>query len=253
MMVAHWLHVGAKTAFLQDSNSLVMPPSELVEVLGYLRKTFPTLERVTSYARSHTLYHRTKDQLRAIHQSGLDRLHVGLETGDDELLKKIKKGATSDQQIQGGKKAKEAAFELSEYFMTDLGGRDMWEQHARNTARVLSEIDPDYIRSRPLVPIPGTIMYQEYERGELKLSSPHERLHELKLMVEGLEFTGRLVFDHFNNSWRNRNGGSLFSGDHEGYRFPREKKKVQELIQEGLSIDESLHIDAEYLIRNLIL
>jgi radical SAM superfamily enzyme YgiQ (UPF0313 family) len=252
-MVARWLLSGAKTAFLQDSNSLVMRPAELIEVLRHLKKTFDSVQRVTTYARSHTIYHKKTEDLANIRRAGLDRLHVGLETGDDELLKKIKKGVTSDQQIQAGIKAKNAGFELSEYFMTDLGGRDFFRQHAENTARVLTKINPDYIRSRPLVPIPGTELYDEFRSGNFKLSSPHQRLEELKLMVQGLDFNGRIVFDHFNNSWRNAHGGPLLSGDHEGYKFPEEKQKVLNLIEQGLQIDESIHISVQDLMRHITL
>ena len=99
--VAHWLLTRGKTAFLQDSNSLVMKPVDLIEILKYLRSSFPSLERVTSYARSHTLYHRKLSDLKEIRAAGLDRLHTGLETGDDELLSKVSKGVTSQQQIEG--------------------------------------------------------------------------------------------------------------------------------------------------------
>jgi len=137
--------------------------------------------------------------------------------------------------------------------MTDLGGRDFFRQHAENTARVLTEINPDYIRSRPLVPIPGTQLYDEFTRGNFKLSSPHKRLEELKLMVQGLDFNGRIVFDHFNNSWRNARGDPLLSGDHEGYKFPEEKQKVLLLIEQGLRLDESIHIHVDDLMRHTIL
>jgi len=147
--------------------------------------------------------------------------------------------------------------------MTDLGGRDFFRQHAENTARVLTEINPDYIRSRPLVPIPGTQLYDEFTRGNFKLSSftrgnfklssPHQRLEELKLMVQDLDFNGRIVFDHFNNSWRNARGGPLLTGDHEGYKFPEEKQKVLLLIEQGLRLDESIHIHVDDLMRHTIL
>jgi len=247
--IVHWLYTGGKTAFLQDSNSLIMRPPELIDLVKYLRKAFPSIERVTSYARSHTLYHKKLEDLKAIRAAGLDRLHVGLETGDDQLLQKIKKGVTADQHIQAGLKAKEAGFELSEYFMTDLGGRNRWRPHALNTARVLSEINPHYVRSRPLVPICGTPLFEEYAAGALRLSSPHERLHELRLMVQNLNFSGRLVFDHSMNSWCNQNRRPLFSLDHEGYQFPQQKDKVIELIELGLGLEESRHIHVEELIK----
>jgi radical SAM superfamily enzyme YgiQ (UPF0313 family) len=108
VMVYNWLQSGAKTAFLQDANSLIMKTDQLVDILQHLRKTFPTLNRVTSYARSKTIAQKKRDELTAIRQAGLDRVHIGLETGDDELLKQIKKGVNSEGHIKGGKKAMDA-------------------------------------------------------------------------------------------------------------------------------------------------
>jgi len=246
--VFNWLYSGGKTTFLQDANSMIMRPQEFISVLQYLREQLKTLTRVTSYTRSKTLAQRKTEDLKAIHEAGLDRLHVGLETGDDELLAIVRKGVTSTEQIEGGKKAMAAGFQLSEYWMPDLGGRERWRQHAVNTARVLSEINPHYIRSRPFVPRCGTPIYEDYAQGRLHLSSPHERLEELKLMIEGLQVTSRVCFDHQMNSWLNRQGTTLFRQDYEGYKFPEEKPLVLSLIEEGLALSESRHIDVKDLI-----
>ncbi len=246
--VFSWLYYGGKTAFLQDADSMIMRPPEFIEVLKHLRKTLPDLTRVTSYTRSKTLSQRKLDDLKAIREAGLDRVHVGLETGDDEVLKIVRKGVTSAEQIEGGQKAMAAGFQLSEYWMPDLGGRERWRQHAENTARVLNEINPHYIRSRPFVPRQGTEIFEDYEQGRLHISSPHERLEELQVMIENLNVTSRVCFDHNMNSWTNRQGGLLFSQDYEGYKFPEEKQQVLDLIREGLSVDESRHIDVKELI-----
>jgi len=246
--VFSWLYYGGKTAFLQDANSMIMRPHEFVDVLHHLRRTLNTLTRVTSYTRSKTLAQRKLEELIAIREAGLDRIHVGLETGDDELLKIVRKGVTSTEQIEGGKKAMAAGFQLSEYWMPDLGGRERWLQHAENTARVLNEINPHYIRSRPFVPRQGTEIFEDYEQGRLHISSPHERLEELRVMIEKLKVTSRVCFDHNMNSWTNRQGGLLFHMDYEGYKFPEEKPHVLELIREGLSVDESRHINIKELI-----
>ena len=134
--------------------------------------------------------------------------------------------------------------------MIDLGGRDRFKQHAENTARVLNKINPDFVRLRPFMVMPGVPLYDEYEKGELTLSSPHERLQELKILVENLDFTGRLCFDHFLNAWyRDRSRTrQLFSQDYSGYKFPEEKGKVLELIEEGLRVSESIHIDAKDMV-----
>jgi radical SAM superfamily enzyme YgiQ (UPF0313 family) len=246
--VFNWLYYGGKTAFLQDANSMIMRPNEFIDVLEHLRKTLSTLTRVTSYTRSKTLAQRKLEELIAIRKAGLDRIHVGLETGDDELLKIVRKGVISAEQIEGGKKAMAAGFQLSEYWMPDLGGRERWRQHAENTARVLNEINPHYIRSRPFVPRQGTEIFEDYEQGRLHISSPHERLQELNVMIENLQVTSRVCFDHNMNSWSNKNGGLLFSQSYEGYKFPEEKQVVLDLIREGLSIHKSRHIDIKELI-----
>ena len=233
-MVFNWLQSGAKTAFLQDANSPIMKTDQLIEVLQHLRKTFPSLTRVTSYARSKTLSQKKLEELVAIRKAGLDRLHVGLETGDDELLQKIKKGVTGEGHIKGGQKAMQAGFQLSEYWMPGLGGKEMWENHARNTARVLSEINPHYIRSRPLFPQPGTPIYEWEESGQFEMLSPDEHLTELKLMIAELNVTSKVCFDHAGNYWRNSNGGLMLSHSYEGYQFPEEKPRVLELIEDGL-------------------
>jgi biotin synthase-like enzyme len=235
IMVLNWLLVGGKTAFLQDGNSPGMQTENLVEVLKYLRETFPSLERVTSYARSKTLARKSLEELKAIHEAGLDRLHVGLETGDDALLKKVKKGVTGAEHIEGGKKAMEAGFQLSEYWMPGLGGKEGWEAHARNTARVLNAINPHYIRSRPFVPSPGTPIFEEFSAGGNQVLTGEEQLEELKLMIETLEVTSKVCFDHAGNYWQNRKGHLLFTQDYEGYRFPEEKSRVLALIDEGIA------------------
>jgi len=237
--VFNWLASGGRTAFIQDANSMIMRPPEFIEVLKYLREQLPTLTRVTTYARSKTLAQRKPEELREIRAAGLDRLHVGLETGDDELLQIVKKGVTSEEQIEGGRKAVEAGFQLSEYWMPDLGGRERWRQHAENTARVLTAINPHYIRSRPFVPRIGTPIHDEYEREGIQLSSPHERLEEVQLMVTNLDVTSKVCFDHAMNSWTDRRGGLLFRQDYEGYQFPDEKQLLLDRIQEGLEVDES--------------
>ncbi len=235
-MVLNWLSSGAKTAFLQDANSLILKTDHLVEILQYLRRKFPSLERVTSYARSRTLARKPPEDLKNIHEAGLDRLHVGLETGDDELLSLVRKGCTAEDHVRGGQKAVAAGFQLSEYWMPGLGGKEMWENHARNTARVLNEINPHYIRSRPFNLPPGTPMAERLQRGQLTLLSPREQLLELKLMMESLTFTSRVCFDHAGNYWRNKRGGLLFSQSYEGYRFPEQKPHVLDLIEEDISL-----------------
>jgi len=238
VMIYNWLISGGKTAFLQDANSLILPTGKLVDILKHLRKGFPFLNRVTSYARSKTLSQRKIEELVEIRKAGLDRLHVGLETGDDVLLKRIRKGVTSEGHISGGRKAMEAGFQLSEYWMPGLGGKEMREDHAKNTARVLNAINPDYIRSRPFFPSPGSPLFEAHSKGQFELLTPREQLIELKLMMEELNVASRVCFDHAGNYWRGQSGGLLFSQSYEGYRFPDEKARVLKLIEEGIEVQK---------------
>ena len=243
--VFNWLLSGGKTAFLQDADTPIMRTYQLVEVVSYLREVFPSLERVTSYARAKTIVRKQPEELSQLHQSGLSRLHIGLESGDDELLSYISKGVTAEEHILAGRKALEAGFELSEYVMPGLGGKKRWLQHARNTARVLNEINPHFIRLRPFVPRYGTPMFEAYQKWEYELTSPHERLREIRLMVENLKVTSRFCFDHISNpSYRAGNSLiPLFKPDYDGYNFPEEKGEVLELIDHGLRLDESAFVD----------
>jgi radical SAM superfamily enzyme YgiQ (UPF0313 family) len=234
-MLFNWLISGGRTAFLQDANSLLMKTGDLVEALSYLRRRFPSIERVTSYARSRTLAQKSGEDLAAIRAAGLDRLHVGLETGDDSLLAHVKKGVDSEGLIKGGRKALEAGFELSEYWMPGLGGKAFSKTHALQTARVLSAINPHYIRSRPFRPLPGTQMYEDCQKGDLVLLTPQEELDELRRTMEALDVSGRVCFDHAGNYWRTPAGGLVFTQDYEGYKFPEEKPGVLSRIEAGRS------------------
>jgi radical SAM superfamily enzyme YgiQ (UPF0313 family) len=198
----HWLDNDGevKHAFIADSNSIIMKSEELAEIVRFLYQTFPTLERVTSYARAKTLVKKSMEDLTMLREAGLNRLHVGLETGDGELLSIIQKGATPDEMILGGQKALQAGFELSEYIMPGLGGREKWEQHARGTARVLNAINPHFIRLRTLYVVPGTPLAERYERGEFSEQTLEGLLWEVRLLIEELEVSSDFVVsDHIAN------------------------------------------------------
>jgi len=234
-MVYEWFLSGGKTAFLQDANSVIMKTGQLVEALQYLRRTFPAIERVTTYARSKTIAQKSAEELKAIRQAGLDRVHIGLESGDDEVLKKVRKGVTAEGHIKAGQKALAAGFQVSEYWMPGLGGVELSEQHAENTARVLNEINPHYIRSRPFHPWPGTSIAEQVHNGDVHLLPATEHLREVRNMVAALDVTTKVCFDHSGNYWKNRGGQYLLSLSYEGYQFPDRKEELLSLIDEGLA------------------
>jgi len=197
--VALWLYAGGETAFLQDSNSLIMRTKELAEVIRFLKETLPSINRITSYGRSDTAARKTVEELTELHQAGLSRLHIGLETGYDPLLEYVDKGVTAAKHITGGRRVVESGISLCEYVLLGLGGKEMWREHAVETARVLSEIDPDYIRARTLTLINTMPLYDEVEKGNFIRATDEEILEEEKLLIERLECHSNYVSDHITN------------------------------------------------------
>ena len=188
-----------RTIFIGDSNSLVAKTEMLVKILNTLFSSFPHIERITSYARAKTIAKKPLEDLIKIREAGLTRLHVGLETGDQELLKAIEKGATPEEMVEAGRKAKKAGFECSLYVLLGIGGEEKWEQHARGTAEVLNRIDPHFIRVRTFVPQPNSPLYEAMTEGRFQLASPETILKETKLLLEGLHVTSQFLSDHISN------------------------------------------------------
>ena len=197
----------------------------LVEIVAFLRETFPTLERVCSYARGKTVFRKKPEELRRLRETGLSRLHIGLESGDDEVLAYVQKGATADEMVQAGRKAIEAGFELSEYVMPGLGGRERWEQHAKNTARVLNEINPHFIRLRTLHLVRGTPLYEKAERGEFHVNSIEGVLIEIRRFIEDLEVTSELITSDY--------AFNFFMGEVDG-KLPGDKENLLKSIDRAL-------------------
>lgn len=197
--VALWLYAGGETAFLQDSNSLIMRTKELAEVIRFLRETFPSINRVTSYGRSDTAARKSLEELTELYQAGLSRLHIGFESGYDPLLQYVDKGVTASRHITGGRKVVESGISLCEYVLLGLGGKEMWREHAVETARVLNEIDPDYIRVRTLTLINAMPLYDEVEKGDFIRATDEEILEEEKLLIEHLECQSNYISDHITN------------------------------------------------------
>jgi len=221
-----WLYVGGKNVFLQDANSLVLKTDHVVEVLTYLRKKFPFVERITTYARSKTLSKKSVDELRSLHRAGLSRIHIGLETGYDPLLEVIQKGVTAEEHVIAGRKVKDSGISLSEYVVLGLGGKKMWREHAIETARVLSQINPDFIRVRTLKVLKTMPLYEKIARGEFVLMSDEEVVLEEKLLIEHLNgINSRFVSDHILNLLEEVEG-----------KLPEGKEKMLAVIAQYLAL-----------------
>jgi radical SAM superfamily enzyme YgiQ (UPF0313 family) len=226
------------TIFIGDSNSLVAKTEILISVLNALRSSFPNIDRVTSYARAKTLAKKPLEDLIKIRQAGLTRLHVGLETGDRELLKEIEKGATPEEMIEAGRKAKEAGFEYSLYVLLGIGGEEKWEQHARGTAEVLNQVDPHFIRVRTFVPQPGSPLFDAMEEGRFRSASPETILKETKLLLEELQVTSHFLSDHISNLLPLHG------------KLPGDREKMIQMIDETLSgLKENISLQEEMELR----
>jgi radical SAM superfamily enzyme YgiQ (UPF0313 family) len=223
--VALWIETGGKTAFLQDSNTLVMRSPELIQVIACLRETFRGIERVTTYGRSHTAARKSISELRELKDAGLDRIHIGLETGYDPLLAYMEKGCTAKDHIEGGTKVKAAGISLCEYVMPGLGGRSMSQQHARQTAKVLNEIDPDYIRLRSLHVSPAMPLWANLQDGDFELQTEDEVVKEIATFIENLQVTSYLKSDHILNLLMELEG-----------KMPEDKAKCLHIIHGYMSL-----------------
>jgi len=189
----------APTIFLGDSNSLILDSGCLENILNHIYRNFPDARRVTSYARARTLCKMKMEDLQKLRRAGLTRLHIGLETGDPELLQMIRKGATPDQMVTGCRRAKAAGFEVSLYVLAGIGGEDRWRQHAQGTADVLNRVDPDFIRIRTYVPTPFSKLWEAVQAGAFEPASAETILREQALLIELLEVTSEYLSDHVSN------------------------------------------------------
>jgi hypothetical protein len=225
---ANWVIAGdMRSVFLQDADSLVVKPPELVDILTHLKNRFPSIQRVTSYARAKTIFKRKEGDLRAIREAGLDRIHIGLESGSDEVLRMVEKGSTKAVQIEAGRKVKRAGMELSEYVIPGLGGRTLSEIHARETADALNQIDPDFIRIRSLTIPPHAPLYEKWRSGAFV------KCTDLMVADELLEFVGALEgirsvvkSDHILNLFMDLEG-----------RLPGDKHRMLEILNTFLAME----------------
>lgn len=230
--VAAWLLNGGETVFLQDADAMAMKSAYLLELLFFIRETFPTVRRITSYCRSRTAAAKSPDELKRLGEAGLSRIHIGLESGCDDVLAFMTKGVTAAEQIAGGCAVKQAGISLCVYVMPGLGGRRWSDRHADDTAMVINRINPDFIRLRSLHVAPGSALLARMERGEFESLGDEEIVAEIGRFITGLEgINSTLVSDHVLNLLEELEG-----------RFPDDKEKLLRIITRffALSPEERL-------------
>lgn len=231
-----------KTAFLGDSDPLVH--RDLLQILDYLSRVFPSLERVTAYARIKTILRLSLSQLKSIAQSGLTRLHIGLESGSPRVLKNIKKGPSPQEMVEGTCKAREAGLEVSLYVLVGIGGVDYSQEHAQKTAGVINQSSPEMVRLRTLSPRSGTPLAQDVKGGFFQELSPVQRMQELRSLVSGIGAHTLLYSDHITNALQTRNT-FLFPGvegrlPDDKERMIKELDRVITLLQENPQLQEEI-------------
>jgi len=223
-----------RRVFLCDGDALIIPQKRLLNILLEIEKRLPWVTRVGIYANAKNLKMKTLDELKTLKAHGLGIVYLGLETGDDVTLKKINKGATSETMILMGKKAKAAGIKLSITVLLGIAGKTRSKIHARETGRVLSAIDPEYIGALSLMLIPGTPLYQDYASGDFTLLEPDEMLHELKNMIAATKLSkGLFHANHASNYLPIK------------ARLPKDKEATLNLIDEALA--GKITLKPEYL------
>jgi radical SAM superfamily enzyme YgiQ (UPF0313 family) len=219
--IAMWLYYRTGACFLQDADNLIIKTEDLVEILNFLKEKFPEITRITTYSRSRTIVNKSVDSLKEIRKAGLDRIHVGMESGYDPVLKLVKKGVKAAQHVEAGRKVVEAGIELSEYVMPGLGGQEMWREHAIETAKTLNNINPHFIRLRSLRIPDRAPLSEKLKSGEIKMQTDDMLAEEIRLFIERLEgITSVITSDHIMNLLEDVTG-----------RLPEDKEKMLEVIK----------------------
>jgi len=228
MAALNWYAAGMESVFLQDANTLILKPKDLTEILWYLRERFPWIVRITSYARSRTVAKISDADMQELARAGLNRIHIGMESGSDEVLRMVRKGTEKASHIKAGQKVVRAGIELSEYIMPGLGGKALSESHALETADALNQINPDFIRIRTLA-IPQSVpLYEDYEAGRFEKLSDYEAVQELKRLIENLEgIRSRVRSDHILNLFQELEG-----------TLPEDKERMLEPLRSFLNMPE---------------
>lgn len=212
-----------RRVFICDGDALILPQRRLLPILDRIRERLPWVTRVGLYANAKSLNMKTPEELKEIRERGVGICYMGLESGDDVTLKNINKGASSQRMIDMGKKARAAGIKLSITVLLGVAGEERSQIHARETGRVLSAIDPEYVGALSLMLIPGTPLYEDYKAGRFTLIEPDGMLSELRSMIAATHLSrGLFHANHASNYLPIR------------ARMPRDKEATLALIDEAL-------------------
>lgn len=222
--------------FLADGDALIIPQPDLVRILNYLKLKIRGLERVGIYANAGDILKKSTEELKELKSLGLGIIYLGLESGNPEVLKRIKKNASAGQMIRAAKRVREAGILLSVTVLLGIGGVELSQAHAEDTGKVLSQMDPEYVGALSLMVVPGTPIHEELRTGKLVLPNPFELIRELGTMIANCQFTNCFfASNHASNYLPLR------------IRMPREKEKALQLIREVLQRKDPDLLRPEYM------
>jgi len=188
-----------RTLFFPAGNTIAMKTDRLCYICQYANDLFPNLERITVYGSAQYIVRKGSEGMKKLANAGLSRIHVGLESGADDILKRINKGTDSEEQVLAGKYIMDAGIELSLYVILGIGGKELTRQHVTETAKVLNRISPDFIRLRTFVPKINTPLLEDVMDGAFTLLGPHQVLLETAEIIERLTVNSYLTSDHYTN------------------------------------------------------
>ncbi len=187
------------TVFLAGGNSVILSTDKLIRILGLVYSVFPETRRVTIYGSPQYILEKSIAEIKRLRKAGLGRVHSGMESGDDKVLLKIKKGATTEEIFKANTRILQAGLELHLYMIIGIGGNDRSGQHAVGTAKLLNRINPDAIHLRTFYPLANTPLYKQWKEKSFHLLRPYKVLSELELFINELDVTSKLFSDHVSN------------------------------------------------------
>lgn len=222
-----------QSCFLQDGDSFIMKTGDLLEILGLLKRHFPSLKRISSYGRAQTMNRKSAQEIKAICEAGLNRLYCGMESGSDAVLKQIRKGVTASDIIRSAAMAKRAGMEISEFIILGLGGTARWREHATETAAVLNEIDPHFIRVLTIGVKNGSGLQKQMQAGNYRLQTEKNIIEEQRLLIENLDGISSYYVNHHGVDLLMESRGQL----------PQDKPKLLAIMDRYLSLPEDERIN----------
>ena len=209
--------------FLADGDALIVPQPRLMEIMSYLKEKLPRLRRIGMYANAKGILKKTADELRELKEAGLGIIYLGVESGDQVVLERVKKGTTYEKLLQAGRMVKEAGIKLSVTVLLGIGGRERSREHAVATGRILTEMDPNYVGALSVMLVPGTPLYEEQAQGRFVLPTPFEMIEELRTMLTQTDMHGLFFSNHASNYLALK------------VRMPKDKGDALRLIDEVLA------------------